>query len=52
MKSNPIELYTTKHLGSAMVIYEFMNEYLDRRNARQQPDELQDSRVSSQRDDR
>lgn len=53
VSSQPIELYTTKHLGSAMLIYEFMNEALDRRNARQeQPDQLQDSHVSSQREDR
>jgi len=48
IKSQPIELYTTKHVGSQHVIFDFLNEYLDRRNARQQqPDELQDSRMSS-----
>ena len=32
LKSQKIELYTTRHLVSAVVIYDFINEYIERRN--------------------
>ena len=45
----PIELYTTLHLGSAIIIYDFINEYLQRRALRL-PEDREDSRASSGRD--
>ena len=44
-----IELYTTLHLGSALLVYDFISEYLDRR-AMRAPEDREDSRASSGRD--
>lgn len=45
-----VELYTTLHLGSAIMIYDFINEYLDHRRAMRAPEDREDSRASSGRD--
>ena len=34
LPSAKVELYTTNHLGSSHIIYDFLNEYLERRNKR------------------
>ena len=32
--NEPVELFTTRHLGSAVIIHDFISEYLQRRSRR------------------